>query len=228
LSDGERLGYDAVLIATGAAPRKLAVPGADLDGIVYLRDLRDARALRERLARCQRVVVVGAGFIGAEIAASVRTYYPGREVVMLEALPVPLERALGPLVGGVYAEVHRSHGVDLRTGESVSGFARTSDGEYQVSTASGTRIGCDLIVVGVGVAPEVGWLEPSGLELRNGVVVDELCRSSVPDVYAAGDVANWWHPRLGRHLRVEHFDNAQPQGVAAARSMLARAKRMCP
>jgi 3-phenylpropionate/trans-cinnamate dioxygenase ferredoxin reductase component len=228
LSDGERLGYDALLIATGAYPRKLAVRGADLDGVLYLRDLRDARALRGQLATCQRVVIVGAGFIGAEIAASVRTYYPGREVVMLEALPVPLERALGPLVGGLYAEVHRAHGVDLRTGEGVSGFARTSDGEYQVITASGTRIGCDLIVVGVGVAPEVGWLERSAIELRNGVVVDELCRTSLPDVYAAGDVANWWHPRLGHHVRVEHFDNAQHQGVAAARSMLGQGQPYAP
>jgi 3-phenylpropionate/trans-cinnamate dioxygenase ferredoxin reductase subunit len=231
LTDAPHVGYDALLIATGATPRKLAVPGGDLQGILYLRDLRDARVLRERLATSQRVVVVGAGFIGAEVAASARTSHPGREVVLLEALPVPLERALGAIVGSLYAEIHRAHGVDLRTAEGVTGFARSgtaTDGEFQVLTTSGARIECDLVIVGVGVAPEVGWLEDSAIELRNGVVVDELCRTSLPDVYAAGDVANWWHPRLGHELRVEHFDNAQNQGVAAARSMLGHGQPYAP
>jgi 3-phenylpropionate/trans-cinnamate dioxygenase ferredoxin reductase subunit len=221
----ERLGYDAVLIATGASPRRLSVPGGDLEGVLYLRDLRDARALRDRLATAQRVVVVGAGFIGAEVAASARTL--GREVVALEALPVPLERALGPVVGALYADIHRAYGVDLRTSEGVASIEHTG-GEYRVLTASGTAIKCDLVVVGVGVAPEVDWLKDSGIELRNGVVVDELCRASLPGVYAAGDVANWWHPRLGQHLRVEHFDNAQNQGVAAARSMLGQGQSYAP
>jgi 3-phenylpropionate/trans-cinnamate dioxygenase ferredoxin reductase subunit len=225
LNGEEQLEYAALLIATGASPRRLAVPGGDLDGLLYLRDLRDARVLRDRLAHAQRVVVVGAGFNGAEVAASARTL--GREVVALEALPVPLERALGPVVGGLYADIHRAHGVDLRTGAGVTGIAG-GPGEYRVLTTSGPPIECDLVVVGVGVAPEVGWLEGSGLELRNGVVVDELCRTNVPDVYAAGDVANWWHPGLGHHLRVEHFDNAQNQGVAAAKSMLGQGQAYAP
>jgi 3-phenylpropionate/trans-cinnamate dioxygenase ferredoxin reductase subunit len=229
LEDGEQLRYTALLIATGAAPRRLAAPGGDLEGVLYLRDLRDARRLRDRLAAgskpAQRVVVVGAGFIGAEVAAVARGL--GHEVVALEALPVPLERALGPVVGGLYAQIHRARGVDLRTNAAVSEILE-SGGEFQVRTASGERFDCDLVVVGVGVTPEVGWLESSGIQLRNGVVVDELCRTSLPDVYAAGDVANWWHPRLGHHLRVEHFDNAQNQGVAAARSMLGQGQPYAP
>jgi 3-phenylpropionate/trans-cinnamate dioxygenase ferredoxin reductase subunit len=229
LEDGARLRYTALLIATGAAPRRLAAPGGDLEGVLYLRDLRDARRLRDRLAAgskpAQRVVVVGAGFIGAEVAAVARGL--GHEVVVLEALPVPLERALGPVVGGLYAEIHRARGVDLRTNAAVTEILERG-GEFQVRTASGERFDCDLVVVGVGVTPEVGWLESSGIQLRNGVVVDELCRTSLPDVYAAGDVANWWHPRLGHHLRVEHFDNAQNQGVAAARSMLGQGQPYAP
>jgi 3-phenylpropionate/trans-cinnamate dioxygenase ferredoxin reductase subunit len=183
--------------------------------------------LRDRLASAQRVVVVGAGFIGAEVAAVARTCSPGREVVALEALPVPLERALGPVVGGLYARIHHARGVDLRTNEAVTQIAG-GGGEFQVRTASGACFDCDLAVVGVGVAPEVGWLEGSGVELRNGVVVNEFCRTSLPDVYAAGDVANWWHPRLQQYLRVEHFDNAQNQGVAAARAMLGAGQPYAP
>jgi 3-phenylpropionate/trans-cinnamate dioxygenase ferredoxin reductase subunit len=228
LEDGEQLRYTALLIATGAAPRKLTAPGGDLEGILYLRDVRDARRLRDRLAARpgQRVVVVGAGFIGAEVAAVARGL--GHQVVALEALPVPLERALGAVVGGLYAEIHRARGVDLRTNAAVTQIVQHHGAEFQVSTASGERFECDLVVVGVGVAPEVGWLESSGIELRNGVVVDELSRTSLPDVYAAGDVANWFHPRLGHHLRVEHFDNAQNQGVAAARSMLGQGQPYAP
>jgi 3-phenylpropionate/trans-cinnamate dioxygenase ferredoxin reductase component len=227
LADGEQLGYASLLIATGAGPRRLSVPGGDLPGVLYLRDLRDARALRDRLQAAQRVVVVGAGFIGAEVAAVARSL--GREVVALEALPVPLERALGPVVGGLYAQIHRARGVDLRTGEAVTSIESGGGGAvYQVRTESGGRYDGDLVVVGVGVVPEVGWLESSGIELRNGIVVDELTRSSLPDVYAAGDVANWWHPRLGHHLRVEHFDNAQNQGVAAAHAMLGQGQAYAP
>jgi 3-phenylpropionate/trans-cinnamate dioxygenase ferredoxin reductase subunit len=217
LDDGEQLSYGKVLIATGASPRRLAAPGADLDGVLYLRDMRDALHLRERLLRAERVVVVGAGFIGAEVAASSRKL--GREVVALEMLPVPLERALGRQVGELYADIHRTHGVDLRLNESVT--ALHGNGQVQqVETASGARIECDLVVVGVGVAPAVEWLEGSGIELRNGIVTDERCRTNLPDVFAAGDVANWWHPHLEQHMRVEHFTNAQNQGVAAAQSML--------
>jgi len=217
LADGRRLPYDKLLIATGAAPRQLAVPGADLPGILYLRTLRDARELRRGMSAVSRVCVVGAGFIGAEVAASCRG--AGRDVVMLEMESWPLERALGREVGRICAAIHRAHGVDLRTGERVVGF-RGHGRVEQAVTASGHAVDCDLVVVGVGVVPECGWLEGSGVALRNGVLVDEMCATNVPGVYAAGDVANWWHPTLGTRLRVEHFDNAQNQGVAAAKSML--------
>jgi 3-phenylpropionate/trans-cinnamate dioxygenase ferredoxin reductase subunit len=225
LADGERLAYDRLLVATGAAPRHLAVPGADLAGLLTLRALPDAAALRERLRDGGRVVVVGAGFIGAEVAASCRR--AGLEVVLLEVAAVPLERALGGEVGRAYAAIHRAHGVDLRTGEQVVAFRGRGRVE-QVVTASGATFDCDFAVIGVGVAPVVDWLAGSGVALQNGVLVDEFCRTSVPDVYAAGDVANWWHPGLGERLRVEHFDNAQHQGVAAARSMLGRGTPYAP
>ena len=193
LADGRRLQYDTLLIATGAAPRPLAVPGAELPGFLYLRTLRDARELRRGMA--------------------------GRDVVMLEMESWPLERALGREVGRICAAIHRAHGVDLRTGERVVGF-RGHGRVEQAVTASGHAVDCDLVVVGVGVVPECGWLEGSGVALRNGVLVDEMCATNVPGVYAAGDVAHWWHPALSTRLRVEHFDNAQNQGVAAAKSML--------
>jgi 3-phenylpropionate/trans-cinnamate dioxygenase ferredoxin reductase subunit len=217
LADGRRLSYDKLLIATGAAPRQLPVPGAELPGILYLRTLRDARELRRGMAAASRVCVVGAGFIGAEVAASCRA--AGLEVVLLEMEAWPLERALGREVGRLCAAIHRAHGVDLRTGQRVVGF-RGHGRVEQVVTASGDAVDCDLVVVGVGVVPECGWLAGSGVALCNGVVVDEMCATNVPGVYAAGDVANWWHPTLRTRLRVEHFDNAQNQGVAAAKSLL--------
>lgn len=217
LSDGRVLRFDGLLIATGATPRRLAVPGADLPGIAYLRTVRDAKRLRTVLRRRPRVVVVGAGFIGAEVAASARVL--GCEVTIIEMLPVPLGRVLGEEVGRAYAALHTAHGVDLRTGETVAAF-RGARRVEEVVTASGTALPCDVAVVGVGVVPEVGWLDGSGVAVGNGVLVDELCATSRPGVYAAGDVANWPHPLFGERLRVEHFDNAQEQGVAAAWRML--------
>ena len=165
LADGRRLQYDKVLIATGAAPRQLAVPGADLPGILYLRTLRDARELRRGMSEVSKVCVVGAGFIGAEVAASCRM--AGRDVVMLEMEAWPLERALGREVGRICAAIHRAHGVDLRTAERVVGF-RGHGWVEQAVTASGDAVDCDLVVIGVGVVPECGWLEGSGVALCNG------------------------------------------------------------
>jgi 3-phenylpropionate/trans-cinnamate dioxygenase ferredoxin reductase subunit len=226
LDDGHRLGYDALLIATGTVPHRLdRTPGADLGGIGYLRDLADARALRAELARSPRVAVIGTGFIGAEVAASCRML--GLHVVAFEAAPVPLARALGEHIGAQYAEIHRAHGVDLRTNVTVTAFEGRERVE-QIVTSAGETIPCDVVVIGVGVRPAVDWLEGSGLALDNGVLVDEQCRTNLTDVYAAGDVARWWHPTLGERLRVEHFDNAQLQGQAAARAILGRAEPYAP
>jgi 3-phenylpropionate/trans-cinnamate dioxygenase ferredoxin reductase component len=225
IEGGEGLAYDKLLIATGCEVRRLTVPGSELEGLFYLRTRGDSERLGAEIQRARRVVVIGAGFIGSEVAASARTM--GREVTLLEAAPVPLARALGPRMGEYCAGIHRDHGVDLRLGCGVSellGSARVEE----VVLANGSRIACDLVVVGVGVAPAVSWLDGSGLALENGVVVDEYCESSVPGVYAAGDVANAWNPLFSERLRVEHYDNAQNQGLAAGKSMAGRREPYAP
>jgi 3-phenylpropionate/trans-cinnamate dioxygenase ferredoxin reductase subunit len=225
LATGGTEPFDKLLIATGARPLTLRVPGAHLPGIFYLRTLADARAIRTASKSASNVVVVGAGFIGAEVAASCKMR--GLNVTVLEMLPVPLQRGLGDAVGQIYGEIHRERGVDLRLREGIAEF-RGNGRLEQVVTASGVTIDCDLAVVGVGVAPETEWLAGSGIHLHNGVVVDEYCRASEPNVFAAGDVANWWHPTLGERLRVEHYENAQNQGVAAARAMLGKGEPYAP
>lgn len=225
LESGERVGYDRLLIATGADLRRLYVPGIGLEGVRYLRTLRDADALGDDLQRRPRVLVVGAGFIGSEVAASARVL--GCDVTMIEAAPVPLVRALGEEMGSVYADIHRDHGVDVRTGVSVAEFRGARRLEAAVTT-TGELIPCDVAVIGVGVAPAVGWLEGSGVALENGVLTDELGRTSLPDVYAAGDVANWWHPVWRERLRLEHYDNAVSQGAAVARNMLGAEEAYAP
>lgn len=225
MASGESLAYDKLLITTGVAVRPLAVPGANLGGVHYLRTLEDARAIRAAATGASRAVVIGAGFIGAEVAASLRS--SGLEVTLLEILPVPLQRALGERVGGICGEIHRERGVGLRLSEGVSEF-RGSERVEEVVTSSGAVIPTDLVVVGVGVRPNVDWLAGSGLAIENGILVDELSRSNLPDIFAAGDVANWWHPGLGERLRVEHYDNAQNQGVAAAKSMLGKGEPYAP
>ncbi|HVC34898.1 MAG TPA: FAD-dependent oxidoreductase [Chloroflexota bacterium] len=225
LAGGERLRYDKLLIATGAKVRRLAIPGVDLPGVFYLRTIRDARAIRDATESDQPVVVIGAGFIGAEVAASCRM--KGRDVTVLEVLPVPLQRVLGDEVGQIYARIHREHGIDLRLGEGIAEFR--GDGRLEeVVTSAGERIPCGVAVVGVGVQPEAAWLEGSGIALQNGVLVDEFSATNLPNVYAAGDVASWWHPTLGERLRVEHWDNAQNQGIAAAKSMLGKGEAYAP
>ncbi|MBI4499209.1 MAG: FAD-dependent oxidoreductase [Chloroflexi bacterium] len=225
LASGERLRYDKLLIATGTQARRLDVPGGDLEGVYALRTLRDARRLAAALQQAQRVVVVGAGFIGLEVAASARVR--GCAVTVLEAAAVPLAHAVGAELGQVCAAIHRDHGVDLRVSCAVQGF-RGSERVEQVVLADSTAIACDIVVVGVGVTPAVAWLAGSGIALENGVLVNEYTETSLPDVYAAGDVANWWHPRWGQRLRVEHYDNAQHQGLAAARTMLGEREPYAP
>jgi 3-phenylpropionate/trans-cinnamate dioxygenase ferredoxin reductase subunit len=217
LDDGERLRYDRLLLATGAEPRRLSVPGSELDGIHYLRTVGDSDALRGRLDGGGSVVVVGGGWIGAEVAASARQR--GLEVTIVEPQSVPLERVLGPAVGAVYRDIHAAHGVELLSGTGVEGFEGVQAVE-RVRTSDGRKLDCDFVVVGVGVEPRTKLAAEAGLAIDNGVLVTTALRTSAPDVFAAGDVANAEHPFYGERIRVEHWANALNQGPAAARSML--------
>jgi 3-phenylpropionate/trans-cinnamate dioxygenase ferredoxin reductase component len=219
LDDGDQLGYARLLLATGSSPRRLPVPGADLDGVRYLRTLADSdRLLADLSGGGRRVVVVGAGWIGLEVTAAARHY--GNEVTVVEPQPTPLHAVLGPRLGAVFARLHRDHGVDLRTGVGVEEVRGTAGRVRAVRLGDGQEIAADLVVVGVGVVPETSLAAAGGLPVDGGVVVDAALRSPVPDVYACGDVAAAWHPRYQRHLRVEHWANALHGGPAAARSML--------
>lgn len=217
ISGGGPLTYDRLLITTGAAPRVLEVPGADLPGVVSLRTVADADALRERIPKAGRLVVVGAGWIGCEVAACARTL--GAQVTMLTPDPFPLVRVLGPEVGAVIADLHTEHGVDLRGGTGVEAVVGT-DRAHGVRTTAGETVEGDLIVIGVGATPRDDLAREAGLAVDNGILVDEYLTTSDPRIFAAGDVANAWHPLLGARLRVEHWDNAIKQGLAAADNML--------
>jgi len=219
LEAGERLRFDRLLLATGAEPRRLPVSGAELDGVLYLRELDDSAAIAERLRPGAKLVVIGAGWIGAEVGASARA--KGLEVTIVEQTSVPLERVLGPELGAVYAEIHRDHGVELVTGTGLEAFEGDRAVE-RVRLADGRTIECDFVVVGVGVAPRTGLAEVAGIEVDNGVVVSETLETSAPGIFAAGDVANARHPFYGRRIRVEHWANALNQGPAAARNMLGK------
>jgi 3-phenylpropionate/trans-cinnamate dioxygenase ferredoxin reductase component len=214
---GERVGYDAVLLATGAAPRRLLVPGSALPGVHYLRNLADADLLREAIQGGGRVVVIGGGWIGCEVAASARQL--GAEVALVEGGPLPLQRVLGAELGRFYRDVHAEHGVELHLGVAVESLrGGTTVGE--VCLADGEKVSADVVVAGVGVAPHVELAEAAGLALDNGIVTDEYLATSVPGVYAAGDVASAWHPVLNRHIRLEHWSSALNQGPVAAKNML--------
>jgi NADPH-dependent 2,4-dienoyl-CoA reductase/sulfur reductase-like enzyme len=217
LGGGERLSYDGLVIATGASPKRL--PGTDhLENVRTLRTLDDCLAIRDALdAAPARVAVVGAGFIGAEVAATCRGR--GIDVTLIEALPVPLERGLGPQMGAIVAEVHRDHGVDVRLGVGVV-LIEGADRAERIRLTDGTVIDVDLVVIGIGVTPNTGWLEGSGLTIDNGIVCDATC-TAAPGVVAAGDVARWYNDRFGEVMRVEHWDNAIAMGTHAARALLA-------
>ncbi|HEY3162780.1 MAG TPA: NAD(P)/FAD-dependent oxidoreductase [Candidatus Limnocylindrales bacterium] len=217
LADGNRLGFDRLLLATGARPRRLPVPGADLPGVVAVRTLADSDALRVAAADAERVVVVGAGWIGSEVAASLRML--GRRVVLVAPDVVPLERVLGPEIGGVYRDLHAEHGVKLRLGTSVSRILGR-DRVDAVETAAGERIAADLVVVGIGVEPRTELAVAAGLDVGDGIEVSASLETSVPGIFAAGDVASAWHPFYARRLRSEHWANAKFQGTAAAKAML--------
>ena len=219
LDTGEQLPWAKLLLATGASPRRLSLPGADLDGVHYLRTLADSDLLHEAIVRGERrVVVVGAGWIGLEVAAAARGF--GNEVAVAEPLPTPLNAVLGAEMGEVFARLHRNHGVDLRTGTGVREFRGSGGKVSAVLLDDGTELPADLVVVGVGAIPNVQLAEEAGLDVDNGVLVDAALRTSAPDVFAAGDLANARHPLYGRNVRVEHWANALNQGPAAARSML--------
>jgi 3-phenylpropionate/trans-cinnamate dioxygenase ferredoxin reductase subunit len=219
LEGGERLRYDRLLLATGAEPRRLPVPGAELEGVLYLRELDDSDAIAERLRGGGKVVVIGAGWIGAEVGASARE--KGLDVTIVERGSVPLERVLGPEIGAIYADVHRDHGVQLVTGSGLEAFEGDRAVE-RVRLSDGRTIDCDFVVVGVGVAPRTGLAEAAGIDIDNGILVSERLETSAPGVFAAGDVANAAHPFYGRRIRVEHWANALNQGPAAAKNMLGK------
>ncbi len=217
LAGGARMSYSRLLLSTGAAPRRLPLPGADLPGVAYLRAMGESDALRAAITAASRVVVIGAGWIGSEVAASAR--HLGAEVAIVAPEAVPLVRVLGPEVGGVYRDLHAGHGVDLHLSTQIE--AIVGDGAASgVRTTDGVVIEGDLVVVGVGVTPRVELAKLAGLTVENGIVVDEFLATSVPDVFAAGDVAATWNTRYNKRIRMEHWANALNQGPVAARNML--------
>jgi 3-phenylpropionate/trans-cinnamate dioxygenase ferredoxin reductase component len=217
LDDGDRLGYDRLLLATGAEPRRLPIPGAELDGVLYLRSVDDSDALRERLDAGGSVVVVGAGWIGSEVAASASQR--GLDVTVIDPLSVPLERVLGAEMGAVYRDIHTDHGVRMLMDTGVAAFEGDEKVE-RVRTSDGSELECDFVVVGVGVQPRTRLAAEAGIAVDDGVVVDARLRSGADGVFAAGDVASAHHPFYGERIRVEHWANALNQGPAAARNML--------
>ena len=217
LEDHRSVPFDTLLIATGGRNRRISIPGVDLEGIYSLRTAEDADRIRAEIVAGRRAVVVGMGFIGSEVAASLRQ--KGLEVVTIEPSKTPLFRVLGEAVGQTIGELHRAHGVRTVFEDTVAGFEGTGR-VARVVTKAGLRLECDFVVVGIGVEPVVDLLKESNVHLENGIMVDEYCQTNVDHIYAAGDVANHYHPLFGRHIRVEHWHNAIKQGSAAARNML--------
>jgi 3-phenylpropionate/trans-cinnamate dioxygenase ferredoxin reductase subunit len=219
LDTGEQLGYRRLLLATGASPRRLAVPGADQAGVRYLRTAADSDQLVADLSgEWRQVVVVGAGWIGLEVAAAARTR--GHAVTVVEPRPTPLHAVLGEAMGQLFARLHRDHGVDVRTGTTLREIRGVGGGVDAVVLDDGETLHADVVVVGVGVGPNTALAEAAGLKVDNGVVADASLCTSDPDIFVAGDIANAFHPLYGRHVRVEHWANALNGGPAAARSML--------
>jgi len=213
------LTYDKLLLATGASPRLIDIPGAALEGVRYLRRLPDSDALREAFSGGRRVVIVGAGWIGLETAAAASI--AGAHVTIVEPQPSALYYALGPELGAVFSGLHQAHGVELRFGETVAEFHGDAAGQVgSVLTSSGAVLPAAVVVVAIGALPNDGLARAAGLEVSNGVITDAALRTSAPDIFAAGDVANSFLPLLGRNVRVEHWSNALNGGPAAARSML--------
>jgi 3-phenylpropionate/trans-cinnamate dioxygenase ferredoxin reductase component len=219
LSDGQRLGYSKLVLATGSSPRRLSVPGEELESVLYLRRVEDSEQIKETLGSVSRIAVIGGGWIGLEVTAAARL--AGVEVTLVEQAELPLLRVLGPEVAEIFADLHRGHGVDLRFGEQLEEI--TGDGDrVRGVRLSGGEIDAEAVVVGVGITPNTALAEAAGLGVDDGVVVDEFLRSSDPDVYAVGDVASAFHPLFGRHIRVEHWANALNQPKYVAKTMVGR------
>jgi 3-phenylpropionate/trans-cinnamate dioxygenase ferredoxin reductase subunit len=212
-ASGAHFEYDKLLIATGGSPRQMRVPGSDLSGVHYLRTLSQALALRKDFEHQPRVLVVGGGFIGCEVAASARQI--GCEVV-IAGPTLPMAQALGPELAAIYAAYHRGHGVELRSGVTVTEF-RGAPALEEAVLSDGSKVSCTVAVVGIGIELSLAML--NDVDTHDGLATDEYCRTTIDNVFAAGDIARSWRPRLGRHVRLEHFDNAQLQGAAAAHSM---------
>jgi 3-phenylpropionate/trans-cinnamate dioxygenase ferredoxin reductase subunit len=221
LAGGDTLRFDRLLLATGAQPRRISLPGADLDDVLTLRTIEDSEAIRARVDAGGRLVTIGAGWIGAEVAASARQR--GCEVTILEMAELPLERVLGPEVGAIYRDIHIDHGVRFIGGAAIEAIEGNGS-VAAVRLADGRRIAADFVVVGVGVEPRSELAQAAGIATENGILVDEHLQTSAPGIFAAGDVASAQHPFYGTRIRVEHWANALNQGPAAARNMLGRAE----
>jgi 3-phenylpropionate/trans-cinnamate dioxygenase ferredoxin reductase component len=215
---GARLDYEKLLLATGSTPRRLSVPGADLNGVRYLRTVDDSDHLKSRFARARRVAIIGGGWIGLETAAAARK--AGSDVTLLERSEIPLLHVLGPEAAAIFADLHRDHDVDLRCQTGVVKLTGRDGRVTGVILSDGSRIDADLVVVGVGVTPNIKLAAEAGLDVGDGVIVDEHLRTSDVDIFAAGDIASAYNPRLDRHIRVEHWANARRQGATAAKAML--------
>ena len=218
LADGSKAGYAKLLLATGSSPRRLSLPGADLDGVLYLRSAGDSDRMRAAFQHASRVAVIGAGWIGLETAAAARA--AGAEVTVLEMADLPLLRVLGRQVAQVFADLHKDNGVDLRCGVQTLEITGRDGKAAGVRLADGSHIAADVVIVGVGITPNSQLASAAGLEVDNGIWADAQLRSSDPDIFAAGDVANAFHPLLGKHVRVEHWANALNQPQTAAKAML--------
>ncbi|HLI97803.1 MAG TPA: FAD-dependent oxidoreductase [Candidatus Baltobacteraceae bacterium] len=214
--DGAPFRFDRALIAVGARPRRVNVPGTELEGVYYLRSLADCRKLSEALERRPRILVLGTGFIGCEVAASAKTV--GCDVTVVGS-KAPLAHALGPEAGEIYLGYHRGQGLDVRIGTSVARF-EGQDRLERVHLTDGGTLDCDAAVIGIGVEPSIEIVRNEPVDTSDGILVDEFCKTTAPSIFAAGDVASSWSPRYDRRLRVEHFDNAQHQAVVAAKAML--------
>jgi 3-phenylpropionate/trans-cinnamate dioxygenase ferredoxin reductase component len=216
LETGERIHYDRLLLATGSEPRRLAIPGAELDGVLYLRTVDDSDAIRAHAREGQKAVVVGAGFIGAEVAASLRTI--GLDVVLVEGGRLPLEHAFGPEIGTYYRDLHVRHDVDVHTDAKVEAFE--GNGKVERVRVNGEDVDCDFVVVGIGVAPRTELAEQAGLDVDNGVLTNQFLETSALNIFAAGDIANAHHPFYGERVRVEHWFTAANMGPVAAANLL--------